>query len=103
MIDVEARNTFKCGDITPLLLKYVYGFNNYSLRDQNINKGLSDSDCPRYSNEESQEHVVQCEQTRRFRVDFLVELQTKLEQVWDRGNNEQEINDIIFDIRIFFM
>ena len=49
------------------------------MRDKEINKELIDSNCPRCSEDETWEYIVQCLQTRQFRVDFLVELQSKLE------------------------
>ena len=49
------------------------------MRDKEINKGLIDSNCPRCSKDETWEYIVQYPQTRQFRAEFLVELQSKLE------------------------
>ena len=40
---------------------------------------------------------------RSFRVDFLVELQIKLEQVKSQAVKEQVIQDMIYNIRMFFI
>ena len=72
-----------------------FRFNHYGTRDKNINKGLYGSDCPRYSNEMNWRYIIQCAQTREFRVDFLVELQIKLEKVIDLRIDKQEIHNMI--------
>ena len=53
MIDVKARNYFKIREITSSILKYIYSFNHYRTRDKNINKEISENDCPRCSKEET--------------------------------------------------
>ena len=49
LIDMEARDYFKSGSITPTTIKYYYGFNHYAMRDKTINYGLLNNECPWYS------------------------------------------------------
>ena len=58
IINIKARNCFKIEEITLSILKCTYSFNYCRTRDKNINKGMSKSNCPRCSKEETWEHVL---------------------------------------------
>ena len=47
MIDIEARNAFKVGRVTTVMIKCIYGYNHFGKRDAMINKNMVDSTCPR--------------------------------------------------------
>ena len=66
LVDIEARNCFQIGQITSSVLKCAFGFNHYSTRDKNINKGLCHSNCPRCSNKGNWRYIVQYDKIREF-------------------------------------
>ena len=66
--------------MTVLAMKCYYGYNPYGVRDKLINAGTTNSECPRYSEEETWEHVVQCRKTVSMRAEFILDLHADLKK-----------------------
>ena len=47
IIDLEARNAFKCKEVTAAVLKCACGCNHYGIRNALINDNLTEKECPR--------------------------------------------------------
>ena len=73
-IDIEARNAFKIGKVTPSMMKCAHGYNHYGVREAMINNNMVDSMCPRCEQVETWDHVIKCKETRRLRKDFVEDL-----------------------------
>ena len=48
-LDLDARDAFRCKDVTPSVIKCAHGFNQYSIRDAMMNGRLTGMECPRYN------------------------------------------------------
>ena len=84
-------------------MKYTYGFNQYAARDRIINHSLVNEEYLRYSRKEDQEHVIQCSKIFNLRVEFIMELQAKLQRVKHEDVIDDEIENIIYDIRQYLV
>ena len=61
-IDMEARNSFKAGEVTTAMIKFAYGFNHYGLRDTIVNENIFQATCPRCGAVETWDHVINMRQ-----------------------------------------
>lgn len=77
-IDAKTRGIFSNKKATASIIKYSHVYNNCGTRDAVINKNLKGSECPRCSEPETWEHVVQCKETKNYRKDFVKELAIKM-------------------------
>ena len=83
------------------MLKYYYGINQYGNRDKLINLNKV-QECPRYSQEETWQHVVQClSNLIKRKVDFIINLYIELMKKKHNTISDQSVKDIIADIREF--
>jgi len=101
MIDLEARNTFKVGKVTTSMIKCVYGYNHYGQRDVMINDEMIESRCPRCDMIETWEHVVQCNETKNRRPEFVRDLMETLMKKKSNEVDEDEIISFVEDIMKF--
>ena len=72
LVDVKARRHLTKIPMTASALKCYYGCNQYGVREKLIKAGTTNSECPRCSDEETWEHVVQCRKTVIMRVEFIL-------------------------------
>jgi len=63
-VDVEARNSFRSKEIIVLVIKCAHGYNHYGTRDAMINGKLTEKECPRCSEIEMWDHVIQCKEVK---------------------------------------
>jgi len=61
-------------------IKCYYGLNHYRKRDHEINQQASIKECPRYSEIEMWEHIVQYKESSHLRVKFILEMYNKLKK-----------------------
>jgi len=98
MIDIEARNAFKIGKVTPSMLKCVYGYNHYGQRDAMINDYMVEAICPRCEMIETWEHVLKCNENKKGRPAFAEDLIETLIKNTSKEVNEDEIFTFVEDI-----
>ena len=94
----EIRNEFKKG-VLAALIKYIYGFNMYKIRDRSINKLKQDVSCLRHSNNKTQKHLVQYYEITDLKEIFMSKLKIKLNKVSKKNMNREITNMIINDIK----
>ena len=75
---MKARKHLKKIPLSASALKCYYGCNHYGKRDKIINAGTTNSECPRCSEVETWEHVVQCRKTVSMRAEFTLALHEDL-------------------------
>ena len=80
LIYKEIRNEFKKG-VLVALIKYIYRFNMYRIRNRSINKLKQDISCLRYSNNKTQKHLVQYHEITDSKEIFMSKLKIKLNKV----------------------
>ena len=101
LVDVKARQNLTKMQMTESALKCYYGCNPYGVRHKLINAGTTNSECPRCSEEETWEHVVQCKKTVSMRAEFILNLHADLKKVQIEDVPDYELRLIIEDIRKF--
>ena len=98
-VDIEARDYFHAG-VSTSTLKCIAGFNQHGNRNRIINRYIILAECPRCLAEEMWEHIVQYLQNPiENKVDFIIDLYTKLMKVKPSDIDPQIIKDMIVDIR----
>ena len=102
-IDTEVRNSFPSKDISRALTKCAYRLNHYSEWDCMINRMKQNQECLRCSRTETWAHVVQCKETKEMRAELIIDLKPKLQWVLITQITEEEIDQIIYDMRMFFV
>jgi len=98
LIDTEAQNCFSKAQ-SMCSIKCSYGFNHYATRDKVINYGLVSKECPRCSRKETWCYIVQCNEILDLKVDFILDLKSKLIKTKYPNVIEKEIDFIIRDAR----
>ena len=96
-IDMEARNVFNKG-CTTSMLKCVYGYNAYGMRDVKINKDLTDGICPRCQSLETWDHVIRCTQIQEMKYTFIKTLHVELKKQDKKQKDTDKRKKIISDI-----
>jgi len=102
-IYIAARASFLVGSINACTIKCAYGFNQYAARDKIINHRLINEECLRCSRKEDWAHVIQYPHTFELKVEFIIELQTKLKRVKHEDVIDDKIEAIIYDIRQYLV
>ena len=103
LIDVAARNSFLITKVSIAIIKCSNGFNQYAARDKVLNYRLAVKECPRCSQHEIQAHIIQCKETFKMRVDFIINLKDKLTKHKHLMVSDKEIDKMIYDIRMFLV
>jgi len=101
MVDHDARVTIPKNKVTTSMIKCVYGYNHYGLRNKLINQDSTDDTCPRCSEVETWEHIVTCQKTAQMRKEFITNLAKEMIHV---DQNDVPLDDIFAmmeDILIF--
>ena len=101
-IDLEARDAFKCKDVTPSLIKCAHGYNQYGVRDAMINGRLTEMECPRCNEIETWEHVIKCRFVRPMQREFIKNLTLDLLNENDANIDDEIILNLIEDIVVYF-
>ena len=74
LVDAMARKNLKKIPLPASACKYYCGYNHYGEIDQLVNAGTTTNECPRCSEVETWEHVVQCRKTVSMRAGFTLAL-----------------------------
>ena len=90
LIDKILRMTIKKIKLSASAIKYYYGCNNYGERDKINNEGTLVDECPRCSETEAWEHVMQCRKKVSMRTEFILKLYDDLKQVKINGVQHTE-------------
>ena len=77
---MEAWNTFN-SRVNLVILKCCYRFNQVGVRDNIINEGITNRDCPRCGEDKNWEHVILCKDNHFYRAEFIYELETILPKI----------------------
>ena len=77
-IDMEARNTFKVGEVSTAMMKFAHGYNHYGVRDAMVNSNMIEETCPRCDVPETWDYVIKCPSTIPIRRKFVRELVVEL-------------------------
>ena len=84
-------------------MKCYYRFNTIRVYNNMINNRISTVECPYYSEDEIQKHVIQCKENMICRVEFIYNLEQKLLRVESNNISLQKIVLIINDIRTYLV
>ena len=60
---------------------------------------MINEECPRHSRREDWNHVIQCPHTLDLKVDFIIEIKSKLLKVKYEDATNEEIEEIIRDAK----
>ena len=72
VIDLDTREVFNTGLVIRVLIKYIFGFNQYGTKDAAINKTNTTKECPRCSEENKDwEYIIKCKENRYEKVEFI--------------------------------
>ena len=96
----EARNVFPNG-LSAAVLKCSTGLNMHEKMECQINELVKDDSCPRCSELEHYNHVIQCGCVESKRNECLGKLREKLDKEESKNACQLKINAIIVDIQKF--
>ena len=97
LVDIKARNYFYKGT-SASKLKCIVKINHYRKQNVNINRGLVEDKCPRYTENEDQHHIIRYKAISEQRREFLIELHDKLQEENRDGTFKNKILRILHDI-----
>ena len=98
LIDLEARNAFKVGKVTILMIKYIYGYNHYSQWDIMINEYMVEATYPRCDLIETWEHVLHCNKNKKGKPGFTKDFIKTLFKKKSKEVKEDEVMSFTEDI-----
>ena len=102
IIDLEARNAFKCKEVTAVVLKCACGCNHCKIRNALINNNLTEKEYPHCNAIETWDHAIRCLKVRQKQREFIIQLTKQLTKK-DNGKIEvKDIFDALEDIVAFF-
>ena len=78
LIDIKAYKNILALYKTASMMKYYYSMNHYSKRDKEVNSSTKIVECSRYSWKETWEYTVQCSQTTKMRIKFILKMYYEL-------------------------
>ena len=90
-VDAKARIAFKTIKMTTLITKRAHGHNHHGERDALMKKEITNQECPRCNEIESQDHVIKCKNTRHMRVEHMEDLNISLMKCKKKKVDEKEI------------
>ena len=93
LIDVDARKVF--ANFTPSMIKDVTGINHYGERIKCIDKSNKTAACSSCSEIEDWDHVLLCEQNNNKRKEWEKGLETKLNDIKQHENADEEERGIV--------
>ena len=94
-----ARMNLKKTQSSALAMKFYCRCNHHVERDKATNAGASIDECPRHSEIEAWEHVVQCRKIVSKRSEFILKLDEDLRKNQGPGATDEELRIVIGDIR----
>jgi len=100
-VDGDAREAVPLNKISTSILKCVAGYNHYGLRNALINNNQTEESCPRCNEVETWEHVVKCDNTVRFRKDFITDMTLEILAIDQNQVSVDEIFSMCEDILNF--
>ena len=80
LIDWNSRIEINKITNSAVVIKYYYRLNHYRKRDCEINQQASIKECPRYSETEIWEYIVQYKESSYLRVEFILEIYKELKK-----------------------
>ena len=83
------------------MLKRAYRFNQHRKQNRIINKGLVETQCLCYGEEEDWEHVILCSSMNDIKEQYINKLKAKLYEVVKGDAKKEEIDMIISDITTY--